>query len=114
MCKLIDMYIDTIKLVETQHQESKLFLLYLPPFDAKEAPSETWQKQVASAVLDTLGITYTDLVWSQTAGCYCGCCPGFLIRGDSNKKIFVYLSSKINKENPFPTIVRKRGGNYVA
>lgn len=112
---MIDMYIDTIKVVETQHQESKLFLLYQQPFDADlEAPSETWRKQVASAVLDILGITYTNLVWSQTAGCYCGCCPGFLIAGNSNKKIFVYMSSKINKENPFPTIVQKRGGKYVA
>jgi Ni,Fe-hydrogenase I small subunit len=51
------------------------------------------KEQVMPKVLKEMGLSRdTKVVWSSTAGCYCGCSPGFIVKdnaGMESKEVFV-------------------------
>lgn len=47
----------------------------------RERPAKLW-KPVALKAAAAMGLTKSSLMWSQKAGCSCGCSPGFIVKGD--------------------------------
>ena len=60
---------------------------------ADPRPYKIWKKNVVPSVLNKLELTPTDVVWSRTAGCSCGCSPGFILKGNTDsKRIYVDIT----------------------
>lgn len=51
-------------------------------------PHKVWAPVVRDCLIAN-GFTFTTLRWSQTAGCRCGCSPGFIAGGIKGKDIWV-------------------------
>jgi len=69
-------------------------------FDA--LPTRQMQKlrrQVLREALEAEGLDpNTKARWSRTAGCSCGCSPGFILEGDTGKDIFADFIACFAKE----------------
>ena len=56
----------------------------------RQRPATVWKKEVIPAVLAQMGLAAdTKVRWSQTAGCSCGCSPGFIIDNVLGTEVFV-------------------------
>lgn len=59
----------------------------------KEPYHKVFRKEVLPTVLQKAKLPLdTKVVWSDKAGCSCGCSPGFLITGQKGFDIYVRLS----------------------
>lgn len=56
----------------------------------RSRPSNLY-REVLKTIFEQLGMdSKTKVVWSQKAGCRCGCSPGFIVQGDKfDEDIFV-------------------------
>ena len=55
-----------------------------------QRPFTVYKKEVIPAVLAAMGLAAdTKVRWSQTAGCGCGCSPGFIIDSVLGTEVFV-------------------------
>lgn len=57
----------------------------------RRRPHHDWKPFVVEA-LDRIGITYERMFWSQTAGCSCGCSPGFVLRNADAPPMDVWVT----------------------
>ena len=46
----------------------------------RDRPYNAWKPLVQKA-LDMFGVRAESIGWSRTAGCKCGCSPGFVVKG---------------------------------
>jgi hypothetical protein len=53
-------------------------------------PNKEYKKQIIPTLIKD-GILPSDAIvtWSQKAGCSCGCSPGFIVKNDTSKEIFI-------------------------
>jgi len=57
-------------------------------------------KPLVEAKLQELGIDYESIQWSQKAGCFCGCSPGFILKGHLGKTIWMDIEESPLTTNP--------------
>lgn len=55
-------------------------------------PWKLYRKEFGQMIADALFVKVSDLHWSRTAGCSCGCSPGFKVTGSYNKEVFITVS----------------------
>ena len=60
----------------------------------RRRPIAAWRK-IAIEALAEAGINYSELRWSQYAGCSCPCSPGFIVKGDKWRDVFVTVESEV-------------------
>lgn len=58
-------------------------------------PLAQWRKEVLPAVFEHLGLpsALSKAKWSQSAGCACGCSPGFILEEHWGQDVFVQLEA---------------------
>ena len=62
-------------------------------------PHDLYKKTIAQRLVK-MGLISSpkDLSWSQTAGCSCGCSPGFILKnGQVGKEVFIDLKGASNE-----------------
>lgn len=53
-------------------------------------PFKAYKQDILPQVLKVMGLAKdTKAKWSQTAGCACGCSPGFIVAEDLGRDVFV-------------------------
>lgn len=61
-------------------------------FSRRNRPVSEYRKNILPEVLKSQGLPAdTKIKWSQTAGCQCGCSPGFVLSVESRNDIHVHL-----------------------
>jgi hypothetical protein len=48
-------------------------------------------RKLMPEILKQAGLEDVKFRWSQTAGCSCGCSPGFILESSAHKDIFVHI-----------------------
>ena len=93
--------VDGIKFSTTSHEQfekpGRKLRVYLFPkretllenlAERRNRCRSVWRK-IALQVMDKHGYTNTKMVFSQTAGCQCGCSPGFIVDEKNGKELFI-------------------------
>lgn len=65
----------------------------------RSRPHQLYKKHVMAEILERANLpVVTKVRWSQTAGCSCGCSPGFIVDGSYGWNIFVTVGSDTNPD----------------
>ena len=58
-------------------------------FENRRSRDRSLWRKIALQIMDKYGYSNTNMVFSQKAGCQCGCSPGFIVDVKNGKELFI-------------------------